>query len=258
MTGTVGGLSERLLQVGYTSSEGLRAGRSTPVLGARGCMRTHSVQSSAPDPTGAVRRAEIAALKDNPMTLAAAPPPDAPRTDEDLLALVAEGNHDAFAVFYDRICGRVFGLIKRVLVDPAQSEEVTQDVFLEIWQTASRFDPTRGKAASWALTMAHRRAIDRVRSSQSSRDRDLTVGIRNFEGSVDDVAGTAEAQLEHRRVRAAMGQLTPYQREALELTYFEGLTNTEAAVRAGVPLGTMKTRLRDSLIALRKLVVNAA
>ncbi|AMM22767.1 RNA polymerase subunit sigma (plasmid) [Frondihabitans sp. PAMC 28766] len=192
------------------------------------------------------------------MRLAAAPPADTFRTDDDLLVLTAEGNQEAFGVLYDRISRRVFGLVKRVLVDPAQSEEVTQDVFLEVWQTAARFDPGKGTAMSWVLTMTHRRAIDRVRSSQASRNRDLAVGVRDFTEATDDVFDTVETRLEHARVTAAMRRLSAYQQEALQLTYFEGLTNTEAAVRAGVPVGTMKTRLRDSLIALRKLTTTAA
>ncbi|ROQ30921.1 RNA polymerase sigma-70 factor (ECF subfamily) [Frondihabitans sp. PhB188] len=191
------------------------------------------------------------------MSLAPAPDADIDRTNEDLLVLTAEGNQDAFAVFYDRIGGRVLGLVQRVLIDSAQSEEVTQDVFVEIWQNATKFDPSRGKAASWALTIAHRRAIDRVRSSQSSRDRDYMVGIRDLEAPRDDVAESVEVRLEHERVSRAMARLTDIQRAALELTYFQGLTNTEAALRAGIPANTMKTRLRDSLAALRRLV-NAA
>lgn len=185
-------------------------------------------------------------------TLSPAPPPGTPRTDDELLVLVSEGNRDAFALFYDRTAPRVLGLVRRVLVDPAQSEEVTQDVYLEAWQTAKRFDPEKGRASSWLLTMAHRRAIDRVRASQSSRERDLAVGIRDFEQERDDVAETVEVSLEHKRVTLAMKNLTANQQEALELTYFQGLTNTEAALKAGVPVGTMKTRLRDALIALRK------
>lgn len=99
--------------------------------------------------------------------------------------------------------------------------------------------------------MTHRRAIDRVRASQSSRDRDMTVGIRDFEETRNDVEDTVEITLEHQRVREAMRALTDNQQRALDMTYFQGLTNVEAALRAGVPLGTMKTRLRDALIFLR-------
>ena len=188
------------------------------------------------------------------MSIAPAPAADTERSDDDLLVLTAEGNQEAFALFYDRTASRVYGLVKRVLIDPAQSEEVTQDVYLEAWQNASRFDPTKGKALSWLLTMAHRRAIDRVRASQSSRNRDLAVGVRDFEETRDDVEETVEITLEHQRITKAILTLTANQQQALELTYFQGLTNTEAALKAGVPVGTMKTRIRDALIALRTRV----
>ncbi|WP_423921739.1 ECF RNA polymerase sigma factor SigK [Frigoribacterium sp. 2-23] len=182
---------------------------------------------------------------------------DRDQTDEVLLALAADGQHAPFAQFYDRAAPRVLGIVQRVLVDRAQAEEVTQEVFLETWQHAARFDPAKGKALSWVLTMAHRRAIDRVRASQSSRDRDLTIGIRDFTASSDDVAHTAETRLEHARVTRALGSLTAFQREALELVYFGGLTHSEAARHADVALGTMKTRLRDGLIALRRVLAPA-
>ena len=188
------------------------------------------------------------------MSIAPAPAADTERSDDDLLVLTAEGNQEAFALFYDRTASRVCGLVKRVLIDPAQSEEVTQDVYLEAWQNASRFDPAKGKALAWLLMMGHRRAIDRVRASQSSRNRDLAVGVRDFEETRDDVEETVEITLEHQRVTKAIRTLTPNQQQALELTYFQGLTNTEAALKAGVPVGTMKTRLRDALIALRTRV----
>lgn len=192
------------------------------------------------------------------MPIAPAPPIGAPNSDDDLMQLVADGNHEAFAALYDRISGRVLGLVQRVLIDPAQSQEVAQDVFLEVWQQASRFDRARGKAVSWILTVAHRRAIDRVRSSQTSRDRDYAVGIRDYESSVDDVAESTEVRMEHQRVVDAMSRLTAAQRNTLELTYFQGLTTSEAARVAGVPLGTMKSRLHYSLIALRTQLKPAA
>lgn len=191
------------------------------------------------------------------MTLAPAPPVGVERSDDDLLALIAEGNQQAFAVFYDRTASRVLGLVRRILVDPAQSEEVTQEIFLEVWQTASRFDPARGKASSWLLTMTHRRAVDRVRSSQATRDRDLAVGIKEFEDDRDDVAETAETRVELERVRKALRTLTEYQQQALELVYFRGLSHREAAREVGVAIGTMKTRIRDALITLRRVVAEA-
>jgi RNA polymerase sigma-70 factor (ECF subfamily) len=191
------------------------------------------------------------------MPLAPAPPLGTERSDDDLLTLIAEGNQQAFALFYDSMAARVLGLVRRILIDPAQSEEVTQEIFLEAWQSAARFDPARGKASSWLLTMAHRRAIDRVRASQSARDRDLAVGAREFDDARDDVAETAETRVEHERVTRAMRTLTDLQRQALELVYFGGLSHSEAARDAGVAIGTMKTRIRDALITLRRVVAEA-
>ena len=187
------------------------------------------------------------------MSLASALPFSVERTNEDLLALVAEGNDRAFRVFHDRTSSWVLGLIRRILVDSAQSEEVAQEVFLATWQEATSFDPAKGTALAWLLIRARRRAIDRVRSSQAARDRDTLAGFRDLEVSCDDVADKAEIMIEHRRVATSMKALTAAQREALELTYFGGYTQSEAAAKAGVPIGTMKTRIRDALIALRKL-----
>ncbi|MCU1438466.1 MAG: polymerase subunit sigma [Naasia sp.] len=172
-------------------------------------------------------------------------------TDEDLLARVRAGDQGAFADLYDRTASRVLGLVRRVLVDPAQSEEVAQEVFLEVWQSAARFDPNRGSATTWILTMAHRRAIDRIRSSQAGRDRDLRIGVRDFARDYDDVAEKAEIRLENERVVRAMDRLSDAQRQAISLAYYGGLTQTEIADRLGVPLGTVKTRLRDGMIRLR-------
>ena len=178
-------------------------------------------------------------------------PAVAAQTAETLLALVADGDQRAFAGLYDTIAPRVLGLIRRVLGDPAQSEEVTQEVFLEIWQSARRYEPNKGSATTWIMTMAHRRAIDRIRASQAGRDRDIRVGIRDFERDYDNVAEQVEIRLENERVRRAMQQLTELQRQAISLAYYEGLTQSEIAERLSVPLGTVKTRLRDGMIRLR-------
>jgi len=190
------------------------------------------------------------------MSIVPAPPPGALAFDDGLLVRTAKGDKKAFTLLYDRTASRVYGLVKRVLTDPAQSEEVTQDVYLEAWQNASRYDPVKGKALSWLFTMANRRAIDRVRASQSSRDRDLAAGIRDYEESRDDVEETVEITLEHQRISAIIRTLSANHQQALELTYFQGLTNTEAAQKAGIPAGTMKGRLRDALIALRTRINN--
>ena len=170
---------------------------------------------------------------------------------EDLLARIAQADQAAFGLLYDDIAPRVLGLIRRLLVDHAQSEEVAQEVFLEIWQTASRFDPAKGAATTWILTMAHRRAVDRIRASQSSRDRDTKVGIRDFAPEYDHVAESAEVTIEHERVKKAMTQLTELQRQAVSLAYYGGYSHSEVAALLSVPIGTVKTRLRDGMIRLR-------
>ena len=171
---------------------------------------------------------------------------------EDLLVRVARGDQAAFATLYDRVGSQVFGLVRRVLRDPSQSEEVTQEVLLEVWRNATRFDAGRGSATAWIMTMAHRRAVDRVRSEQSSRDRDERAGIRDrATRGYDEVVEEVEARLEHEQVRQALDQLTDLQREAVQLAYYGGYTYREVAELLDAPLGTVKTRLRDGLIRLR-------
>jgi len=168
-----------------------------------------------------------------------------------LLALVAQGDQRAFASLYDLMAPRVLGLTRRVLRDPAQSEEVAQEIFLEIWQNAPRFDASKGTAVTWIMTMTHRRAVDRVRSAQSSRDRDTKIGIRDYAPDYDNVAETVEVRIEHERVQKAMSRLTELQRQAVTLAYFGGYSHTEVAEMLKIPVGTIKTRLRDGMIRLR-------
>ncbi|WP_354475127.1 sigma-70 family RNA polymerase sigma factor [Marisediminicola sp. UYEF4] len=170
---------------------------------------------------------------------------------EALLHRIADGDQQAFSRLYDDVAPRVLGLIRRLLIDHAQSEEVAQEVFLEIWQTASRFDENKGGASTWILTMAHRRAVDRIRSSQSSRDRDTKVGIRDFAPEYDHVSETVEVTIEHERVKEAMARLTELQRQAVSLAYYGGYSHSEVATLLKVPIGTVKTRLRDGMIRLR-------
>ncbi len=173
-----------------------------------------------------------------------------PPGDTDLMGAVARGDKDAFATLYDRFVDQVYGLIRKVLRDPAQSEEVAQEVFVDVWRTARRYDPDRGAVATWLMTLAHRRAVDRVRSEQSARRRDEHVGQREPR-VFDSVAEAVETTLEHEQVRRALGQLTDLQREAIELAYYGGNSYRDVAELLGTPLGTVKTRMRDGLVRLR-------
>ncbi len=168
-----------------------------------------------------------------------------------LLKLASRGDQEAFAKLYDATSTRVFGLAVRIVRDRAQAEEVAQEAFLEIWKTASRFDPAKGSAHGWMLTIVHRKSVDRVRSAEASTRRDTTYELRNQTVDHDSTADAAHASMEARRVRNAMESLTAAQREALELAYFGGYTHTEVASMLDLPLGTAKTRIRDGLIRLR-------
>ncbi|MET0997888.1 MAG: ECF RNA polymerase sigma factor SigK [Marmoricola sp.] len=169
----------------------------------------------------------------------------------ELLKLSGRGDEAAFARLYDATAARAFGLAVRVVRDPSQAEEVAQEAFLEVWRTASRFDPAKGSAVSWILTMVHRKSVDRVRSAEASTRRDTTYHQSDVKIEHDSTAEAAQASIEARRVRQALGSLTEVQREALELAYFKGYTHTEVAKMLDLPVGTAKTRIRDGLIRLR-------
>ncbi|GAA4790778.1 sigma-70 family RNA polymerase sigma factor [Streptomyces sp. C10-9-1] len=170
---------------------------------------------------------------------------------QELLALVARGDQDAFAELYDAVSGTVLGLVRAVLRDPAQSEEVTQEVLVEVWRTAARFKPSLGSARTWILTLAHRRAVDRVRSAQAATDREHRAALLERTPAYDEVTEQVEARLEREQVRRCLGGLTELQRQSVTLAYYRGLAYREVAELLAVPLGTVKTRLRDGLIRLR-------
>jgi RNA polymerase sigma-70 factor (ECF subfamily) len=174
-----------------------------------------------------------------------------PATAEELLVEVAKGDQAAFERLYPMVAGPVWGMVRRVVRDPAQSEEVAQEVLVEIWRTAPRYDPARGSAQTWALTLAHRRAVDRVRSAQARAERETRVGAESIDREFDQVAETVAASLEQEQVRHCLGTLTELQRESVQLAYYGGRTYSEVATLLRVPLGTVKTRLRDGLIRLR-------
>ena len=167
-----------------------------------------------------------------------------------LLERVATGDEAAFGELYDLLSARVFALILRVLVNRSHSEEVLQEVFLEIWQSAGRFSPSRGRGRTWILTIAHRRAVDRVRSAQAGADRDVRAGYRDIEVAHDSVAERAELSIEGERVVEALAVLPDTQREALVLAYYGGYSQSEIAVITGSPLGTGKTRTKYGLTPL--------
>jgi len=169
----------------------------------------------------------------------------------DLLRRAGRGDQSAFADLYDALSPLVYGVVLKVVRDPSQAEEVAQEVFVELWRLAARFDGTKGSAKTWAATLAHRRAIDRVRSEQASRvrqDRDANQTIR-IESDV--VAAEVEQSFDQVRVRRALTQLSELQREAVELAYFGGHTYREVAVLLDVAEGTVKSRIRDGMIRLR-------
>lgn len=179
-------------------------------------------------------------------------------SSEDLLVAVAGGDREAFAALYDRLVSSVFAVCRRVLRDPAMAEEVSQEVLVEVWKKAARFDPDRGSAAAWVTTLAHRRAVDRVRSEQASRDRDERVSQRDHRPAFDSVADEVEVRLEHWQVRQALADLTDRQREAIELAYYQGHTYRDVAKVLGIPEGTAKSRLRDGLARLRTALEDLA
>jgi len=173
-----------------------------------------------------------------------------PERLESLLNRVARGDEEAFSKLYDRISAAVFGMARRVVRDPARAEEVAQEVFLQVWQGANRFDAERGSAKTWILTLAHRRAVDAVRRDQASTDREQRFdwsGGPDYD-SVQEEVGT---RLEHEQVRRCLQNLTDLQREAITLAYFGGYTYVEVSSLLEANTATVKTRMRDGLIRLR-------
>ncbi|MFZ0752779.1 MAG: ECF RNA polymerase sigma factor SigK [Trebonia sp.] len=180
----------------------------------------------------------------------------AERADADLdtlLTHVAKGDQAAFEALYDQLGASVYGLVRRVLRNPSQAEEVAQEVLLEVWRAASRFDPARGSAATWVLTIAHRRAIDRVRAEEAATAREQRTA--EVPAATDEVAETVEASMDAERLRRCLAGLTELQRESITLAYYGGYSYAQVAALLDTALGTIKTRIRDGLTRLRACLV---
>jgi len=175
-------------------------------------------------------------------------PAPEPTTAEGLLTAAARGDEHAFERLYDLLAPAVFGIVRRIVRDLAQSEEVAQEIFIEVWRTASRYRADRGSAQAWVLTIAHRRAVDRVRAAQAATNREQrSMPEREF----DQVAEEAIERLERARVHTCLKALTDLQRQSIMLAYYGGHTHREVAALLDTPIGTVKTRMRDGLIRLR-------
>jgi RNA polymerase sigma-70 factor (ECF subfamily) len=172
----------------------------------------------------------------------------------ELVAAVASGDSGAFARLHGATSSAVVATIRRSLRDPWQSEEVAQEVFLEVWQKAGSYDPVRASVQAWILTMATRRAIDRVRAAQAARDRDARSARRNTERPHDEVWESVESRIAGQELREALSRLSPLQREALTTTYLHGRSVAEAARRLGASETALRTRMRDGLLGLRRMI----
>jgi RNA polymerase sigma-70 factor (ECF subfamily) len=176
---------------------------------------------------------------------------DLPVRLEELLTAVARGDSNAYEDLYKRVSAPVYGMVVRVLRDRAQSQEVAQEALLQVWREATRYDEKQGSALAWVMTIAHRRAVDRVRSEESAVRRNGRMAMREVEVAFDSVAEDVEQQLDREAVLGCLAALTELQREAVNLAYYGGHTYLQVAEQLAVPLGTVKTRIRDGLIRLR-------
>ncbi|MCT7657467.1 sigma-70 family RNA polymerase sigma factor [Mycobacterium deserti] len=171
---------------------------------------------------------------------------------DELLRQVARQDVEAFAALYDLTRARVFGLVIRVLRDPGYSEETTQDIYLQVWRNAGNYDPSAGSPLAWLMTLAHRRAVDRVRSEQATSARESRYGAASVEPPSDQVSDSVILRDERRQVTDCLGSLTDMQRECIQLAYYDGLTYVQVSERLSANLATIKSRMRDAIRGLRK------
>ncbi|MFF0218154.1 ECF RNA polymerase sigma factor SigK [Streptomyces vinaceus] len=169
----------------------------------------------------------------------------------EVMEQVARGDKQAFSTLYDALAPMVFGIVVKVVRDRAQSEEVAQEVMLDLWRQAARYRSDAGSVTTWTATLAHRRAVDRVRTVQAAADREQAQAAREHHTAFDEVAEQVETRLDSEQVRRCLRGLTELQCQAVTLAYYGGLTYREVAQTLRTPLPTIKTRMRDGLIRLR-------
>lgn len=180
-----------------------------------------------------------------------APPVDSRDLLAALIVQIAHGDHEAFTDFYHRTSRRVFGTVRRILLDPTLSEEVAQEVFIDVWQHAAKYSPSIGSPNAWLMTIAHHKAVDKVRSHQSSADRDERWAASRHSIAYDEVLESVTSRSDSRELMRALARLSEVQREAIVLAYFGCLTYREVAEKLSKPLPTIKARIRDGLQQLR-------
>ena len=176
---------------------------------------------------------------------------------ESLLTRAGNGSRDDFAALYDRVAAMVYGIALRVVRDPSRAEDVAQESLIDVWRKAPTYDSGRGSAKGWIATIAHRRAVDVVRSEQASRNRVEKVAARDTQPQHDTVADEVVAGEERSNVRSALDGLTDLQRQVIEMAYYQGNTYKQVAESLGAPLGTVKTRMRDGLKRLAEILGDA-
>jgi len=219
-----------------------------------------SIRSGGKPFVGAVRTRRVLAYAPCLMALGSEPAPMRRRdlahlSDEALVALVARSDEPALAELYDRVGGIAYGLAYRILRDESLAEDAVQDAFLGLWRTAGSYIPERAKASTWILTLVHRRAVDVVRREERRRTEPLEGAPELSEGSAEEAAWL---RLDRARVQSALAELPDQQREAIELAYYGGYTQSELAERLGQPLGTIKSRMFSGLSRLRELLDDGA
>jgi RNA polymerase sigma-70 factor (ECF subfamily) len=203
--------------------------------------------AATPTSRSAPRKAQIPGRPRTDSEPVSSAEPDRQASDEDLIRRIGSGDQAALEGLYDRYGGLVYSVTRHILKDAGAVEEVLQDTFLHLWRVAASFDSSRGTLGCWLAVMARHRSIDRLRRTPAVREEVPAIQIE----SVLDIEIFVASNEKAGRVRAAVRALPEAQRVATELAYFEGLTQTEVAKRTGVPLGTVKTRLRTALASLK-------